>query len=149
MKGIMKFACTLLFVASLFSGGTTVYSQTKLRGNDTLVDGRIVHIVAKQVVRKVMDATLRAPNPDGAGNPHSKFYLIVGTFIVPNNAIRLRAQLAQDGYDVSVHRCLIGGKSMYGVFVGNFRSLTEAREELETINKTYGLQGLARPLAMR
>ncbi len=149
----MRSTLALIFVLAALAHAQVVppavHPRPQLRGNDTLVDGNVVHIVPERHVRKVMDATLQAPNPlASSGSPHH-YYLIVGTFAVPGNATRLKAQLLRDGRQASLQRCLIDGKPMYAVFVGHFGSFDDAHRQLEEINKAYGLRPLARTLALR
>ena len=148
----MYFALLTMFVglSAVNSTGQIRFNEPRQRrGNDTLIDGRVVHLIGEGQVKRAMDQVLHAPSDISPVHGKKCYSLIIGTFAIENNAVRLREGLIKDGFRVQVHRIDLSGRILYAVFVGTYSSLAEARQRLGEINKTYGLQGLMRSIAMR
>ena len=147
MKQIVKYlsvsAALFIFTSQHLCAWQTTRGTTLF-----LADGKIAHLVPNSVVRKTMDVTLGYTDNSATVNAVNayeqyKYVVQVGTFAVKENAVRLERKLLNEHYVVKVWQYVSRGKNLYYVVtVGEYVSVDEARQKLNSINLAYNVEAL-------
>ncbi len=78
--------------------------------------------------------------PSAAADPDEGLYHIqTGAFLSRKNAERQYRQLAENQFDATIVTKELGGKTFHMVRVGQFNTITDARDALETLKEKTGL----------
>ena len=86
------------------------------------------------------DSAVKAPEKQNA-EPLYKYVIQAGAFTVSANAESLRKDFISAGYSSHVEDKVVGGTTFHVVYVGNFKTDTEAKNFLQVLNDKYHLTG--------
>lgn len=84
--------------------------------------------------RKLLDAKISNTADVNLGNSFKKFYIIVGSFSMKENATKYKNELTNQGYDVTI----INGTEFFRVAIGGYDKADNLIAEYSKIKNKYG-----------